>query len=390
MYSNVMVDRPYAAYDPRASLTAHASFLQGHQQPIDSKSYSMANHPSASYYPGYGMIPHFAQSLESHLQGMHNFNSRENFHPVQYPTHSTLTNPIACKWRNVKNGGRSCDVIFHDMHELVNHVTRDHVGGMDQTDHTCYWEDCSRKRKGFKAKYKLVNHIRVHTGEKPFVCPFPDCGKTFGRSENLKIHQRTHTGERPFPCKFPGCERRFANSSDRKKHSYMHNTEKLYACKYEGCDRSYTHPSSLRKHIRMHESNGDVIDKGSIHSPTSSCGSVEDVAREQNSIENNFVQTYLPPRFTSSPIHAPLATYDASESLKQKFPPIEKQAKSTEHFINHGQDMTSSLPQLNLNTASTEDCYNEYQFPQNSNSLPKSLMPAYFDVPAHCTAHFVA
>uniref|UniRef100_H2XMP0 C2H2-type domain-containing protein n=2 Tax=Ciona intestinalis TaxID=7719 RepID=H2XMP0_CIOIN len=259
------------------------------------------------------------------------------------------------------------------------------VGGMDQTDHTCYWEDCSRKRKGFKAKYKLVNHIRVHTGEKPFICPFPDCGKTFGRSENLKIHQRTHTGERPFPCKFPGCERRFANSSDRKKHSYMHNTEKLYACKYEGCDRSYTHPSSLRKHIRMHESNGDVIDNGSNHSPTSSCGSVEDVAREQNSVENNSVSTYLPPRFTSSPIHAPLATYDASE--KQKFSRVEKQAKFTEDFMNHGQDVTSSPPQLNLNTALTEDCYNNYYIPQISNETYKSsFSPVSFQLPTHFVA----
>ncbi|XP_010129024.1 PREDICTED: zinc finger protein ZIC 1-like, partial [Chlamydotis macqueenii] len=62
-----------------------------------------------------------------------------------------------------------------------------------QSNHICFWEECPREGKPFKAKYKLVNHIRVHTGEKPFPCPFPGCGKVFARSENLKIHKRTHT-----------------------------------------------------------------------------------------------------------------------------------------------------------------------------------------------------
>ena len=44
--------------------------------------------------------------------------------------------------------------------------------------------------KGFGAQYKLVNHFRVHTGEKPFVCTKPDCRKRFARVENMRIHVR--------------------------------------------------------------------------------------------------------------------------------------------------------------------------------------------------------
>lgn len=45
-----------------------------------------------------------------------------------------------------------------------------------------------------------------------------NCQKSYSRLENLKTHKRSHTGERPYECEVPGCGKAFSNASDRAKH----------------------------------------------------------------------------------------------------------------------------------------------------------------------------
>uniref|UniRef100_A0A1I8HAL1 C2H2-type domain-containing protein n=1 Tax=Macrostomum lignano TaxID=282301 RepID=A0A1I8HAL1_9PLAT len=142
----------------------------------------------------------------------------------------------------------------------THHANDSHEADERKDRHVCHWLNCPRQLMPFTARYKLVNHIRVHTGERPFRCNFVNCGRRFARAENLKIHLRIHTGEKPFACDFPGCDRRFANSSDRKKHAQVHASAKGYRCQVANCGKSYSHPSSLRKHSRISRQQPDSLD----------------------------------------------------------------------------------------------------------------------------------
>ncbi|CAI5652532.1 zic family member 6 [Oreochromis niloticus] len=219
----------------------------------------------------------------------------------------TVKHELVCKWSDGQEGAGKlpCSRAFGTMYELVTHVTVEHVGGPEHSEYVCHWENCVRDRKPFKAKYKLVNHVRVHTGEKPFPCPFHGCEKVFARSENLKIHKRTHTGEKPFKCEFEGCNRRFANSSDRKKHSHVHSSDKPYMCKVRGCDKCYTHPSSLRKHMKLHCNKTQVAKDGDARP-----GGGSHIAEGRSSRVSDGTQI--------SPPHPPTSTQDVPLSPESR------------------------------------------------------------------------
>ncbi|XP_077441007.1 uncharacterized protein glis1b isoform X1 [Vanacampus margaritifer] len=151
----------------------------------------------------------------------------------------------SCRWID-------CSAAYEQQEELVRHIEKVHIDQRKGEDFTCFWAGCIRRYKPFNARYKLLIHMRVHSGEKPNKCMFEGCNKAFSRLENLKIHLRSHTGEKPYLCQHPGCQKAFSNSSDRAKHQRTHLDTKPYACQIPGCTKRYTDPSSLRKHVKIH------------------------------------------------------------------------------------------------------------------------------------------
>ena len=131
----------------------------------------------------YSRHEHLNAAMANHasdFHAMHNFNAAHPLsttgalnhmalsgHHAASPFFRYMRHPVkqehTCLWIDplMHEPRKPCNKTFYSMHEVVTHLTVEHVGGPEQTDHACYWKDCERELKPFKAKYKLVNHIRL-------------------------------------------------------------------------------------------------------------------------------------------------------------------------------------------------------------------------------------
>ncbi|XP_076339918.1 uncharacterized protein LOC143240776 isoform X2 [Tachypleus tridentatus] len=100
-----------------------------------------------------------------------------------------------------------CKSLFSDKKHLEKH----------ELIHATSNQSCKICNKSFANVYRLQRHMISHDESavlRKFKCP--ECGKAFKFKHHLKEHLRIHSGEKPFTC--PNCGKRFSHSGSYSSH----------------------------------------------------------------------------------------------------------------------------------------------------------------------------
>lgn len=106
---------------------------------------------------------------------------------------------------------------------------------------------CDICQKIFKRREHLYQHVKLHTGFRPFVCDH--CSKSFMRKEHLLRHMISHSGQKNYTCNI--CDKSFSRNDNLLKHKKTHEKQQSFTC--EVCQKQFVMKHYYLAHKMAHE-----------------------------------------------------------------------------------------------------------------------------------------
>lgn len=135
--------------------------------------------------------------------------------------------------------------------QIHNEMQNSHGGKIPSYKSIWFWVNRFKNGLMDVQDAARIGRPREPPKSKHILCPI--CGKMLTKSSTLKEHMRVHTGERPYKCAI--CGHAFARSGKLRQHELAVHTEnrtRNFGC--ETCGKRFTSGAHLKAHIRIHVS----------------------------------------------------------------------------------------------------------------------------------------
>lgn len=221
----------------------HATAPNYYPSPIMNLSYAAAPTTTTTNYSGFYNT---STSLPSNNSSIRSTSATPS---VTYTNYNSNNNTS-----NYSNNCYSQPMSFN--HNTTHYTPSPSPQPQPQHHHVKYEEKQQQKEEAEKEDFNATTtnnkatrkHQEINNGSKS-IFPCTSCDKLFSRPYNLKSHMRTHTLERPYECPYKPCGWKFARPHDLRRHELGHTGEKPHGCQF--CHKQFARCDALKRHWKV-------------------------------------------------------------------------------------------------------------------------------------------